>query len=111
VAPDSFARAQLAAGLTVVSRPKPLDIALATQVLEDAASDNFDRCVFVGGDEDYVPLLEAVRRRGKLVWLVAFDRFLRTDSPLRLACDRFLAYDPVLAVRPWPSKPQADVEC
>ena len=99
--PDSWAKELAAEGITVVSRPKPQDILLATRVLEDCMGDNFDRCIFVGGDEDYAPVLEAVRRRGKQVWLVAFARFMGKGD-LRLACDRFIAYDPVLGIRPLP---------
>lgn len=95
--PDSFAKQMSAEGITVISRPKPMDILIATQVLDDCAANNFDRCIFVGGDEDYVPLLDSVRRRGKQVWLVAIERWLGKDQKLRFACDRFVAYDPVLA--------------
>lgn len=101
IKPDSWAKELAADGITVVSRPKPVDILMATRVLEDCMEDNFDRCIFVGGDEDYVPLLDAVRRRGKEVWLVAIERWLQ--DKLRLASDRFIAYDPVLSVRPLPS--------
>ncbi len=102
VKPDSFAQAMKEEGITVISRPKPVDILIATRVLEDCMADNFDLCIFVGGDEDYVPLLEAVRRRGKQVWLVVFERWLAKRGRLRLACDRFIAYDPVIAFRPLP---------
>jgi uncharacterized LabA/DUF88 family protein len=100
--PDDFVKRAKDDGVTVISRPKPLDLLLATQVLEDTWSNNFDRCVFVGGDEDYVPLLEAVRRRGKQVWVVAFDRYLSAKSRLRLLSDRWIPYDPVIALRPLP---------
>lgn len=103
--PDDLAKALAKDGITVVSRPKPLDILLATMVLEDANQDNFDRCILVAGDEDYVPLIEAVRRKGKQVWVVAFDRWVATDGALRLAADRFIPYDMVLAVRPLPALP------
>lgn len=104
--PDSFAQEMIAQGITVISRPKPMDILLATQVLDDCAADNFERCILVFNDADYAPLLESVRRRGKQVWLVAFERWLPKDERLRLACDRFIAYDPVLSVRPLPSPRQ-----
>jgi len=100
--PDDHARAMAAEGITVVSRPKPLDILLATQVLEDASSNNFDRCILVASDADYVPLIEAVRRRGKQVWIVAIDAFVSAQSDLRIAGDRYVPWDPVLAVRPLP---------
>src|SRR5262249_20775940 len=99
---DTFAKTMKAEGLTVISRPKPMDILLATRMLEDCMSDNFDRCIFVAGDEDYVPLVEAVRRRGKQVWIVAIERYLSKTGTMRLACDRFISYDPVLAIRPLP---------
>ena len=65
-------------------------------------SDNFDRCIIVAGDEDYVPLVEAVRRRGKHVWIVAIESALTKKGRLRLDYDRFIPYDPVLGVRPLP---------
>lgn len=99
---DAFAKTMKAEGLTVISRPKPIDILLATRMLEDCMSDNFDRCIFVAGDEDYVPLVKAVRRRGKQVWIVAIERYLSKTGAMRLACDRFISYDPVLAARPLP---------
>lgn len=102
VKPDAWTKEMAAQGITVVSRPKPVDILIATQVLEDCAANNFDHCIFVGGDEDYVPLLEAVRRHGKRVSLVVIERWLAKDQKLRFACDRFVAYDPVLSVRPLP---------
>jgi uncharacterized LabA/DUF88 family protein len=102
VKPDSFAQEMAEQGITVVSRPKPVDILIATRVLEDCVADNFDLCVFVGGDEDYVPLLEAVRRRGKQVWLVALEKSLSKKSHLRFTCDRFIPYDPVVGFRPLP---------
>jgi uncharacterized LabA/DUF88 family protein len=52
-------------------------------VLEDIMEGNCDRCVFVGGDEDYTPMLEAVRRRGVEVWLVAFDRWVEGNKAFR----------------------------
>ena len=103
---DTYGKEMLAKGVTVISRPKPMDIQLAVQVLEDCVADNFDRCIFFGGDRDYVPLLDAVRRRGKEVWLIAIEKWLPEE--LRFACDRFVAYDPVLSVRPLPSPPDRD---
>jgi hypothetical protein len=110
IKPDSWAKQKASEGITVISRPKPVDILIATQVLEDCMADNFDECIFVGGDEDFVPLLQAVRRRGKRVVLVAFERWLADDQRLRFVCDRFVPYDPVLAVRPLPSAPLAPVD-
>jgi uncharacterized LabA/DUF88 family protein len=110
VRPDSFAKEMAVQGITVISRPKPVDIMIASQALDDCAANNFDRCIFVGGDEDYVPLLDAIRRRGKQVWLVAFERWLAKNQKLRFACDRFIAYDPVLAVRPLPPGNSAEDE-
>src|SRR5215210_3592965 len=46
---------------------KRVDITLATEMLGHAHRDNFDLAVLIAGDEDYVPLVEAVQREGPQV--------------------------------------------
>lgn len=46
-----------------------MDISLATDLLGHATADQFDLAVLVAGDADYIPLIEAVKRLGKRVWV------------------------------------------
>jgi len=51
------------------SRSKRVDITLATEMLLHATRRNYDIAVLVAGDEDYVPLVEAVQSEGRGVHL------------------------------------------
>lgn len=51
---------------------KGVDIALTTDVLSHAFRGNFEVAVIVAGDEDYVPLVEEVKRLGKVVYIAFF---------------------------------------
>jgi uncharacterized LabA/DUF88 family protein len=46
-------------------RSKRVDITLATDMLLHATRNNYDIAVLVAGDEDYVPLVEAVQAEGR----------------------------------------------
>jgi len=48
-------------------RSKGVDISLATDVLSHAFRDNFDLAVLIAGDADYVPLVEELKRLGRIV--------------------------------------------
>jgi len=52
---------------------KRVDIQLATDMLLHAARKNYETAVLVAGDEDYVPLVEAVKSEGRsvIVWFVS----------------------------------------
>jgi uncharacterized LabA/DUF88 family protein len=52
-------------------RSKRVDITLATEMLTHAHRKNYDIAVLVAGDEDYVPLVEAVKAEGRRVALWA----------------------------------------
>ena len=67
---------------------KQVDISLATDMLTHAFRNHYDVAVLYAGDQDYVPLVEAVMREGKRVEL----RFVENGlSPkLRMACDNFV---------------------
>jgi uncharacterized LabA/DUF88 family protein len=58
---------------------KQVDISLATDMLTHAHRNNYDIAILVAGDEDYVPLVEAVTNEGKRVVLWFFEKDL---SPL-----------------------------
>jgi uncharacterized LabA/DUF88 family protein len=51
---------------------KRVDISLATDMLTHAFRKNYDIAVLVAGDEDYVPLVEAVMAEGRrvVVWFI-----------------------------------------
>lgn len=68
-------------------RSKRVDISLATDMLQHAHRDNYDIAVLVGGDEDYVPLVEAVKAEGKRVALWALNSGL--SPALRKAADHY----------------------
>lgn len=68
-------------------RSKRVDITLATEMLTHAHRKNYDIAVLVSGDEDYVPLVEAVKSEGRQVVLWALKNGL--SPALKKACDHF----------------------
>lgn len=56
---------------TFEPREKAVDVGLATALLEMTALSAFDIAIVVGGDRDFVPALQAVRRLGKRVAIVS----------------------------------------
>ena len=77
-------------------RSKRVDITLATEMLTHAHRKNFDVAVLVAGDEDYVPLVEAVKREGQqlVLWFVKDG----LSASLRAAADHFWDIGEVLFV-------------
>lgn len=78
-------------------RSKRVDIQLATDMLLHAARKNYDTAVLVAGDEDYVPLVEAVKSEGRtvLVWFVSDG----LSPSLKRSADHFASFDEVLTQR------------
>jgi uncharacterized protein (TIGR00288 family) len=77
------------------SKDKPakgVDITLAIDMLSNAIDNNYDAAVLVAGDADYVPLVEEVKRRGKMVILWFFEGS-GLSPELRRAADVFEAYE------------------
>lgn len=68
-------------------RSKKVDITLATEMLTHAHRKNYDIAVLVAGDEDYVPLVEAVQNEGRQVALWALKSGL--SPALRKTCDHY----------------------
>lgn len=65
------------------TRPtKAVDISLTTDMLGHAHSDHFDVAVLLAGDGDYIPLIEAVKRLGKRVWVGFFDEHAAREMQL-----------------------------
>lgn len=68
-------------------RSKRVDITLATEMLTHAHRKNYDIAILVAGDEDYVPLVEAVQREGRQVVLWMLDNGL--SPALKKVCDHY----------------------
>lgn len=73
---------------------KRVDISLATDMLTHAARRNFEIAVLVAGDEDYVPLVEAVKSEGRRIYLWFVSDGL--SASLKRAADHFRDLDEVL---------------
>lgn len=73
---------------------KRVDISLTTDMLLHAARKNFELAVLIAGDEDYVPLVEAVKSEGRrvLLWFVSDG----LSPALKRAADYFCDLDEVL---------------
>ena len=69
-------------------KSKGVDIALAKDLLVNAFFDNYDVAVLIVGDGDYVPLIEEVKRQGKVVYLVFFKEEGLNEA-LWLAADSY----------------------
>ncbi|HWP20273.1 MAG TPA: NYN domain-containing protein [Burkholderiaceae bacterium] len=68
-------------------RSKRVDISLATDMLTHAHRKNYDIAILVAGDEDYVPLVEAVKAEGRRVALWALESGL--SPALRKSADHY----------------------
>ena len=69
-------------------KTKGVDIALTNDMLNHALLGNYDGAFLVAGDGDYVPLVEEVKRLGRLVFCVFF-KGEGLSPKLRRACDDF----------------------
>jgi uncharacterized LabA/DUF88 family protein len=75
-------------------KSKRVDITLATDMLSHAYNDNYDIAVLVAGDEDYVPLVQEIKRKGKQVALWFFESGL--SRHLKNECDLFFDISEIL---------------
>ena len=76
-------------------KAKGVDIMLAKDLLSHAFFNNYDIAVLIAGDGDYVPLIEEVKRLGKVVYLAFFPQSgLGLSDELRLAVDCFINLHP-----------------
>jgi uncharacterized LabA/DUF88 family protein len=73
----------------MIEKPKGVDIALATRMLEDAVNGNYKFCRLYTSDADYLPVIQAVRRMGKIVWVYGAREGIPDDSPLLYVPDQF----------------------
>jgi len=81
---------------SIIEKPKGVDIALSVRMLQDAYSNNYDMCVLVSSDVDFLPVIEAVRRMGKTVMVAGYKNGLATKSPLLYVPDNFYDMGPRL---------------
>jgi uncharacterized LabA/DUF88 family protein len=71
-------------------KAKGVDIALTKDMLSHAFRNNYEIAVLVAGDGDYLPLVEEVKRLGKLVYVWFFEAGGGGLNPaLKLAADHF----------------------
>lgn len=73
---------------------KRVDITLSVEMLAHAYQKNYDAAVLVAGDEDYVPLVTAVKNAGRRVFLWFVENGLSLD--LKLSVDYFFDIAEVL---------------
>lgn len=71
-------------------KAKGVDITMAKDILGHAFSNNYDAAVLIAGDGDYCPLVEEIKRLGKVVYVAFFaKKEFGLSSDLVLASDRF----------------------
>ena len=74
-------------------KAKGVDIALTKDMLTNAFLNNYDVAVLIAGDGDYVPLVEEVKRLGKVVYL-SFFKDEGLSQELRLVSDFYFEMEP-----------------
>lgn len=72
-------------------REKQVDVYLAAQLVALAYENAYDVAMIVSGDEDYVPAIEIVQQKGKIVGVVSSSSML--SDMLRKKADRTLLVD------------------
>jgi uncharacterized LabA/DUF88 family protein len=72
-------------------REKQVDVYLASQVVALAYENAYDVAFIVSGDEDYVPAIEIVQQKGKIVAAVSSSAILSDE--LRRKADRVFLID------------------
>jgi uncharacterized LabA/DUF88 family protein len=68
---------------------KRVDITLATDMLTHAHRKNYDIAILVAGDDDYVPLVKAIKAEGRRVILWFFQDSKGLSQQLVNECDYF----------------------
>lgn len=71
-------------------KSKRVDITLATDMLTHAHRVNYDIAILVAGDDDYVPLVKAIKEEGRRVVLWFFESSDSLSKNLKLESDYFL---------------------
>lgn len=70
-------------------KSKRVDITLAVDMLSHAHKKNFDVAVLISGDEDFVPLVKAVRQTGRSVVIWFFSEGQGLSDNLRRSADHY----------------------
>jgi len=74
-----------------VSLGKSVDGRLIFDMLIGAIRDDYDIAILCSGDRDYVPVVEAIKRMGKEVWVASFTHSV--NPGLKNAADEFINLD------------------
>lgn len=75
----------------IIERAKGVDIGLAVRILvEDAYLGNFQSCLLFTSDIDFLPVIETIRRMGKMVFVAGFRSGLGANSRFEYVPDRFI---------------------
>jgi uncharacterized LabA/DUF88 family protein len=74
-------------------KAKGVDIALTKDMLIHASQNHYEVACLLAGDGDYVPLVEEVKRFGKIVVCIFFGGNGLSPT-LKIACDEFLDVGP-----------------
>ena len=82
-------------------KAKGVDIALSKDMLSHAYLGNYEVAVLIAGDGDYVPLIDEIKRLGKVVYVIFFEKN-GLNNALRLASDGFYAIDDTFK-QAWPN--------
>ncbi len=64
------------------AKSKAVDINIAVDMLNYASVEHIDAVYLVSGDGDFIPLIQAVMRKGKGVHLMALSDGLNQELPL-----------------------------
>lgn len=65
------------------------DISLSTDMLNHAQKNHYDIAILVAGDDDYVPLVQSVKKEGKRVVLWFFEESKGLSNDLKMEADYF----------------------
>lgn len=83
-------------------KAKGVDIALTKDLLSNAFLDNYDVAVVLSGDADYLPVIQEVRRLGKLVCVMAIvGGGAKIQPSFRRGADFFIPLDDII-MKFWP---------
>jgi len=80
----------------LIEKPKGVDIALAVRMLEDAYHEAYDACHLYTSDVDFIPVIKAVRARGKRVCVHGYKNGLSKRSELLYVPDQFIDLEEML---------------
>jgi hypothetical protein len=86
-------------------RAKGVDISLSKDLLSHAYLNNYDVAVLLAGDGDYVPLVNEIKRLGKVCYVMFFRRG-GLSPELRLASDAFVEAEQFFLDQ-WQSQPKS----